>query len=71
MATQPRETRLKRLLAGYLPYRIPHRGAGRRLSSAQAEANLDYLLDHQEERLAIVSALLRVRSGHGRWADCG
>jgi hypothetical protein len=57
-SAEPRESRLKRLLADYPPYRIPHRGPGRRLSLAQAEANLAYLLDHKEERLAIVSALL-------------
>ena len=57
-AAEPRESRLKRLLADYPPYRIPHRGPGRRLTLAEAEENLAYLLDHKEERLAIVRALL-------------
>src|SRR5215813_5729923 len=57
-SAEPRESRLKGLLADYPPYRIPHRGPGRRLSLAEAEENLTYLLDHKEERLAIVSALL-------------
>lgn len=54
----PRGERLKGLLAGYPPYRIPHPGHGWTLTLARAEANLAYLLDHKAERLCIAGGLL-------------
>jgi hypothetical protein len=55
----PRSSRLAVLLADYPRYELPHPGPGRRLKVAQARDNLRYLLDHREQRLQALDALLR------------
>ena len=50
---------LARRLADYPPYRAPHVGPPRRLSTAQARENLRHLLAHLDERLAALTSLLR------------
>lgn len=50
---------LARRLADYPPYRAPHAGPPRRWSPAQARENLADLLAHRDERLALLTGLLR------------
>lgn len=57
-SAQPRASRLTRPRADYQPDRTSHCGRGRFPRLARAEANLAYLLDHKQEHLAIVNALL-------------
>jgi hypothetical protein len=45
-------------LSIYPPYRAPFAGPADRLSDGQAAANLQYLLEHREERLRILGGLL-------------
>ena len=52
---------LARPLADYPPYRAPHVGPPRRLSTAQARENLQHLLAHLDERLAALADLLRAQ----------
>jgi hypothetical protein len=58
------ESRLRQLLADYPPYRIPYPapgfpGPGHRLTLAEAEANLAFLLANKARRLDIAAGLLR------------
>ncbi len=50
---------LARRLADYPPYRAPNAGPPRRWTPAQARENLDDLLAHRDERLALLGGLLR------------
>ncbi len=53
-----KRSRLRALLATYVPYQIPYPGPGRILTAAQADANLAYLLANRAERLQIAAELL-------------
>ncbi|KRR26075.1 hypothetical protein CQ14_26645 [Bradyrhizobium lablabi] len=56
--TSLRRTRLARRLDSYPPYRAPFPDDHFKLSVEQAQANLDYLLAHRAERLAVLGELL-------------
>jgi hypothetical protein len=51
-------TKLARRLDSYPPYRAPFPDDHLKLSVEQAQANLDYLLAHRAERLAVLGELL-------------
>jgi hypothetical protein len=49
---------LAQQLSRYRPYEAPYAGPATEWTLAQAEANLQYLLQHRTERLEVLSALL-------------
>jgi hypothetical protein len=53
------ESRLARRLRSYPAYTAPHAGPPSGWTREQAQDNLQYLLDHRDQRLATLSALLQ------------
>ncbi|MDO5623338.1 MAG: hypothetical protein Q4G71_01455 [Pseudomonadota bacterium] len=62
-ASAPPASGLAQALADYSPYGLPHPGSKHKLSVLQAQENLDWLLAHRDERLALISGLVRQRAG--------
>jgi hypothetical protein len=53
------ESRLAQRLLSYPAYAAPHAGPPSRWTREQAQRNLQYLLDHREQRLAAIGVLLQ------------
>ncbi|MDO5623339.1 MAG: hypothetical protein Q4G71_01460 [Pseudomonadota bacterium] len=62
-ASAPPASGLAQALADYPPYGLPHPGYGKSVSPTQAQENLDWLLTHRDERLALISDLVQRRAG--------